>query len=70
MCATIRTAERCTERPRTYEHICAGIQERDRLSAIGYFVGRDSRVRMNFRGTEEPTLGRRDLFVQNAQSGL
>lgn len=38
----------------TYEHIFAGILEKDLLSATGCFVAKDSPGVMSFRDTEEP----------------
>jgi len=40
---------RCMERPHIFVRICDGIQERDLLYAVGYFVENDSRALMNCR---------------------
>ena len=40
---------RCMERLHIFGRICDGIQERDLLYAVGYFVGNDSHALMNCR---------------------
>ena len=40
---------RCMERLHTFGRICDGIQERDLLYAVGYFVENDSHALMNCR---------------------
>jgi hypothetical protein len=40
---------RCMERLHTFGHICDGIQARDLLYAVGYFVENDSHALMNCR---------------------
>lgn len=42
-------ATRCMARLHTFAHICGGIQERDLLYAVGYFVENDSHALMNCR---------------------
>ncbi|XP_055000952.1 transcription factor Sp4 isoform X3 [Sorex araneus] len=54
----------------TFEHIFAGILEKDLLCATGCFVAKDSQGVMNFRDIEEPIQVKRDLNVQNVLKGL
>lgn len=51
---TLKDVERFMAKHLTYEHISAGILEKDLLYATGCFVARDSQGVMSFRDIEEP----------------
>jgi hypothetical protein len=61
---------RYMERLHIFGHICDGIQERDLLFAVGYFVENDSHALMNCRGTGGHTRARRDFSALNAVRSL
>lgn len=51
---TLKDVEKFMAKHLTYEHIFAGILEKDLLYAIGCFVAKDSQGAMSFRDIEEP----------------
>uniref|UniRef100_A0A452VBC6 Sp4 transcription factor n=2 Tax=Ursus TaxID=9639 RepID=A0A452VBC6_URSMA len=66
----LKDVEKFMAKHLTYEHIFAGILEKDLLYAIGCFVARDSQGVMSFRDIEEPIQVKRDLNAQNVPKGL
>lgn len=53
-----------------YEHIFAGILEKDLLYATGCFAAKDSQGVMSSRDIEEPIQVKRDLNARNVLKGL
>lgn len=49
----LKDVEKFMAKPLTYEHIFAGILEKDLLYATGCFVAKDSQGVMSFRDIEE-----------------
>uniref|UniRef100_A0A8D1WBD4 Sp4 transcription factor n=1 Tax=Sus scrofa TaxID=9823 RepID=A0A8D1WBD4_PIG len=66
----LKDVEKFMAKHLTYEHIFAGILEKDLLYATGCFVAKDLQGVMSFRGIEEPIQVKRDLNVQNVLKGL
>lgn len=61
----LKDVEKFMAKHLTYEHIFAGILEKDLLCATGCFVAKDSQGVMSFRDIEEPIQVKRDLNAQN-----
>ncbi|XP_057589653.1 transcription factor Sp4 isoform X3 [Hippopotamus amphibius kiboko] len=66
----LKDAEKFMAKHLTYEHIFAGILEKDLLYATGCFVAKDLQGVMSFRDTEEPIQVKRDLNVRNVLKDL
>lgn len=66
----LKDVEKFMAKHLTYEHIFAGILEKDLLYATGCFVAKDSQGVMSFRDIEEPIQVKRDLNAQNVPKGL
>ncbi|XP_023588075.1 transcription factor Sp4 isoform X1 [Trichechus manatus latirostris] len=66
----LKDVEKCMAKHLTYEHIFAGILEKDLLCATGCFVAKDSQGAMSFRDIEEPIQVKSDLNARNVPKGL
>lgn len=65
----ISTMHRYTGKHRIWKLICVGTLENVHSSVIGCFVGKHSRVRMNYSAIYVRILGRKDLPVRFAPNG-
>ncbi|XP_053752929.1 transcription factor Sp4 isoform X3 [Panthera pardus] len=66
----LKDVEKFMAKHLTYEHIFAGILEKDLLYATGCFVAKDSQGVMNSRDIEEPIQVKRGLNARNVLKGL
>lgn len=66
----LKDVEKFMAKHLTYEHIFAGILEKDLLYATGCFVAKDLQGVMSFRDIEELIQVKRDLNVQNVLKDL